>query len=144
MGDAQRPDEHSAAPSTRRVDSLVGIYNADAGVLGELRYVVRRAIGRGHCSLCDLTHRGVRRRGDWVRASEDRCVPIELLHRNERTPEVERASGDRVPCVLARVNGDLVGLLGPADLEGCRGDVDEFDRRLRLAAADEDLVLEAD
>jgi hypothetical protein len=132
----------TAGPVPRRVDSIVGIYDADGGLLGELRYAARKVTGRGHCSLCDLTHRGVRRRADWQRACDRRSVPVELLHRNERPADVEALTGERIPCVLARVDGGLLTLLGPDDLDACEGDVDAFDRRLDRAVADYGLTLE--
>ena len=47
------------------VTRLIGVYDADGSLVGELRYALRKVTGRGHCSLCDLTHRGVRARADW-------------------------------------------------------------------------------
>lgn len=120
----------------RPVESLIGIYNADGGIVGELRYVAGRIFGRAHCALCDLTHRGLTHRKEWSRASERIAVPFELLHLNERPEAVLRASEAAAPCVLAKAGDDLVMLLGPDDLEACARDVDEFERRLRSAAAD--------
>ena len=49
------------------VVELVGVYNADGGVAGEVRYVVGHLLGRAHCSLCDITHSPVRRKRAWDR-----------------------------------------------------------------------------
>ena len=37
-------------------ETLVGIFDADGGLRGELRYVIDKLAGRGHCALCDITH----------------------------------------------------------------------------------------
>jgi len=117
----------------RPVDELIGVYNADGGIVGELRYVAGKLLGRAHCALCDITHRGVSTRADFTQACERLPVPFALLHLNERPDDVRAASADTVPCVLARVGDELVVLLDPADLEACAKQIDEFERRLRAA-----------
>jgi hypothetical protein len=116
----------------RRVRRLIGVYDADGGVVGEVRYALGRIRGH-HCSLCDLTHRGVSRRPEWEAACETLSVPIVLLHRNERDAQVTAASDGHVPCVLAEVDEELVVVLEPAALTACGTDVDEFARRLHTA-----------
>ena len=44
------------------VNRLVGVYDADGGLLGEAAYVWGKVRGTRHCALCDITHRRVRRR----------------------------------------------------------------------------------
>jgi hypothetical protein len=126
----------------RTVDELIGVYNADSGVIGELRYAARKLTGRGHCALCDITHRGTRQRPEWFRACAELSAPITLLHLNDRPEPVRAASDGAVPCLIARVGTELILVLGPADLEGCGADVDEFERRLRAAAIAHGLVLD--
>jgi hypothetical protein len=130
------------SPDQRRVEELIGVYNADGGIIGELRYVAAKITGRGHCALCDITHRGIARRPEWTEACSRLPIPFELMHRNERSEDVMRACADGVPCVLARVDGDLVTLLGPTELEECAAGVDRFDDRLRAAAAAHGLALD--
>jgi hypothetical protein len=120
---------------TRPVGGLIGVYNADGGIVGELRYVTGKVLGRAHCALCDITHRGLTPRKEWSQACERIAVPFELVHLNERTEAVRRASEGEVPCVLAKTGDELVIVLGPDDLEACAKDVDEFERRLRSAGA---------
>jgi hypothetical protein len=125
----------------RTIDELIGVYNADGGVVGELRYVVARLRGRGHCALCDITHRGLTRRPEWSESCARRTTPFRLMHLNERPDDVRRACGSDAPWVLARVGDDLVTLLGPEDLDRCAADVGEFERRLGSAAAERGLGL---
>jgi len=125
----------------RPIDELIGVYNADGGLVGELRYVVGKVLGRTHCALCDLTHGSVSMSPEWKRAADRISTPIVLLHLNERPEDVRRASDDTVPCVLARVGDELVVLLGPDDLEACEQRVDEFERRIRDAAAARGMTL---
>ena len=39
-----------------RVNGFVGIYDADATLVGEVSYWIGARLGRTHCSLCELTH----------------------------------------------------------------------------------------
>ena len=127
--------------SARVVTELVGVYHADGGVLGEVRYAVGRLTGRTHCALCDITHAGVRRRPQWDDLVLDLGVPFTLVHLNERAPDVARASGTATPCVLARCGDELVTVLPPAELEAAQADVVRFGAVLRRALRDADLVL---
>lgn len=123
------------------ITRLVGVYNADGGILGEVRYAVGKIRGRTHCGLCDITHRGVRVRAEWSDEVARLGVPFELVHRNERTADVVAASAGREPCVLAESSNGLHLVLGPAALERVDGDVAAFDEALRVAATAEGLTL---
>ena len=118
---------------SRPVDRLVGVYDADGGLLGDLRYAVGRVRGTAHCALCDLTHGGLRARPAWRRLRDRLGVPVDLLHRDERDQRLQAACDGRVPCIVAIAGDDVVPLLGPDDLEACEGDLDEFERRLLAA-----------
>ena len=126
----------------RAIDELIGVYNADGGAVGELRYIARKLLGRGHCALCDITHRGFTRRAEWTDACRRWTTPMSVLHLNERPDDVRRASEGHVPCVLARVGEDLVTLLDPADLEACGSSVEALEARMRTAAADHGLAFD--
>ena len=129
------------SPEQRPIDALIGVYNADGGIGGELRYIAGKITGRGHCALCDLTHRGLSRRTEWTEACARLATPFELVHLNERTETVRHASEGSVPCVLARVGDELVELLGPDELDQCAANIDDFEHRLREAAVDQSLTL---
>ena len=71
------------APSADPVVSLTGVYHADGTVLGELRYWVGARLGRGHCSLCEITHGSVREKAGWRAAREQLAVPFVAVHLDE-------------------------------------------------------------
>ena len=58
-----------AAP-TQRIVRLVGVYDADSTLRGELSYWVGARLGRRHCSLCKITHGSVRQRPEWKTCQE--------------------------------------------------------------------------
>ncbi|MSX02458.1 MAG: hypothetical protein F2813_04770 [Actinobacteria bacterium] len=105
------------------IDSLVGVYNADGTLSGELRYWLGARIGRAHCALCEITHGTFREKEEWKRVSGELPVPFEAVHLDERSPEVEAASGEQTPCVVASVGGGGFELLLSAEqLEACRAE----------------------
>jgi hypothetical protein len=110
--------------------TLVGIYNADGTLLGELSYVVRKYTGRGHCELCDITHGTVRRKPGWDAACARAGLDIELLHRDEATADQLSAAGE-LPAVITLDGGAWVRVMGPSELGACNGDPARFVAHLR-------------
>jgi len=49
----------------RFVTGLIGVYDADGGLLGEAAYVWGKVRRTRHCALCDITHGRVQRRPEW-------------------------------------------------------------------------------
>ncbi len=122
-----------------QVVEVVGIYDADGGVRGELTYVVQHLLGRTECALCDVTHGGVRRKPAWDAMVADLDVPVRLVHRNEAdTAERLLAASAGLPVVLGRRGGgDLRVLLTPDVLATLDGSVAAFAAALRAALSAE-------
>jgi hypothetical protein len=119
------------------VTELVGVYDADGGLLGEAAYVWGRLRGTRHCGLCDITHSTVRRKGEWDRMAARLPVPVRLLHLNELDDELAAAvAATRAPVVLAREVDGWRELIGAAELDEMAGSVSAFEAavRGRLAA----------
>lgn len=124
------------------VREIIGVYDADGSLIGELRYLVGARLGHRHCSLCDITHGTLREKASW-RASRARLpVPVRMVHRDERDDEVRRATTD-TPAVVARTDDGIVPLLGPADLEVCAADPDALVAAVIAAAHAHGLALVA-
>lgn len=111
---------------------LLAIYDADGGIVGELRYVVGHLLGTTECALCDITHSPVRRKRAWDRMVMDLDVDLEVVHRNELPGwALEAVDRTALPAVLARRgDGTVDQLLDRAALEGCGGSVEGFRERL--------------
>ena len=93
------------------VRRLIGVYDADGGLRGEIAYVAGKVTGR-HCTLCDITHSPVRRRREWDSYVSTLPVPFEVVHRNERSMALQRVTEGREACVVAECrDGSLVFLL---------------------------------
>ena len=114
---------------------LVGVYNADATIAGELRYVAGRFLGSSHCALCNLTHGRLRRRADFDARAAVLPVALELFHRNDQPDELRALTDGRLPCIVGiRASGGRAVVVMDEQLKECSGDVD------RLVALLESLV----
>jgi hypothetical protein len=80
---------------------VVGIYNADGSVTGELAYAAAKLTGRGSCELCDVTHGwNPFGRREWKTAIRQSDLDITFIHRDEALPEQLAAAG-RLPSIIA-------------------------------------------
>ena len=121
------------------VARLVGVYDADGGLRGELAYLVGKAQGR-HCSLCDITHSPVRKRREWDTYVDSLPARFQVVHRNERDSVITEATTGREPCVVAQTEqGDVVMLLDDQALHEAR-DVEGLARALDAAMLREGLA----
>jgi hypothetical protein len=108
------------APAAAR---LVGVYDANGSIPGEIAYWVGARLGTRHCALCEITHGLFREKARWREVVEALPLPFEAVHLDERSPEVAEASDGRTPCVLAaHADGSVDLLLGPEELEVMGGD----------------------
>ncbi len=115
------------------VTRLVGVYRADGGLRGELRYLAGHYLHGQSCSLCEITHSPFRRKAAWDTGVAALGIPFALVHLNEMDPPLAEFVGDRAACVVAETPSGRVLLLGDADLSALDGDVDAFFARLRAA-----------
>jgi len=88
------------------ITRLIGIYNADGGLVGEARYVVGHLLGLTSCSLCDITHSPIRRKPEWDAMVQKLSVPITVVHKNELSPELSAWLEDATLPVVVGVDGD--------------------------------------
>lgn len=122
------------------ISEIVGVYDADGGLLGEAAYVWGKVRGTRHCGLCDITHATVRRKREWDRMVATLPVPVRMLHLNE-VDEAQAAAvaATRAPVVLALDGGAWRELVGAQELDEMDGSVAAFEAvvRSRLAVRDE-------
>ena len=111
------------ATPTPRIVRLVGVYDADGTVRGELAYWVGARLGRRHCSLCEITHGSVRQRPEWKTCKASLPAPFDTYHRNDQPDAIRAAAGGQAPVVVAETTSGHVVLLRPADLETCNGSI---------------------
>ncbi len=99
---------------------IIGVYNSDGSVFGELSYAALRAMGKAHCALCDVTHGTFRSRPEWAAARASLGVPFDTYHRNDQPSSVIAATGGETPIVAAEfADGTISVLLRCNDLDAC-------------------------
>ena len=119
------------------VEELLGVYDADGGVRGELAYLWGRWRGTTHCSLCAITHTTWRRKQEWDSMVAGLPVPLRVAHRNELVPDEAAAVRDvELAAVLARGADGWRVFLSAGRLDALGGDVAAFEQAVRRELAD--------
>ncbi len=118
-----------------RIERLVGVYDADGTLFGEVAYVVGHVLGRRSCALCDITHGSLKRRPEFDEAASTLGVPFDLVHRNETTADLSELIAGELPCVVAEGGGQRVVLLDRVALLACGKSPEVLVDAIRSAAA---------
>jgi hypothetical protein len=112
--------DHSSAPRPV-IRRLVGVYNANGTVSGELAYWIGARLGRAHCPLCDITHGTIRERDEWKSCRASLPVPFDTYHLNDQSDEIRALTADTAPIVIADTDQGPRALVGRDALDDCHG-----------------------
>jgi hypothetical protein len=113
---------------------LVGVYDADHTLRGELAYFVGARLGRRHCALCDVTHGMVRERRNWRTCRDGLPVPFVTFHRDDQPADVRAACAASLPAVVAETTEGYHLLLGGSAIEACNGSGEHLVEAITRAA----------
>ena len=113
--------------------TIIGVYKADGGFVGEISYFLGHLIGVKECSLSDITHSPIMKKKAFKefegRLRADRGIDIRLVHMNERTEAELAASEGREPCVLLQYeDGSISMFLDYEELKAAGGRVNSFEK----------------
>ena len=110
--------------------SLYAIYDADGSLVGELRYLVDKFLGRANCALCELSH-GWHPAGKraW-RQQQGATTQLSWLHRDEVPHHVLAHVSESLPCIAIDTNGGVDILISKDQLARCEGDFIIFEQLL--------------
>jgi hypothetical protein len=125
---------------TQQIVRLIGVYDADSTLRGELAYWVGARLGTRHCSLCEITHGSVRQRPEWKACLSGLPMPFDTYHRNDQPATIRDTTGGQAPVVVAETNTGHALLLAPADLDACDGSIDRLIDAIEQAATRLDLA----
>lgn len=103
------------------VRELIGVYDADATVWGELSYWAGARLGQRHCSLCDITHGLFSEKSSWRECRSQLPVQFITYHRNDQPDDVRACVGDRLPAIVARSNDGVRMFVTTNELKACSG-----------------------
>lgn len=110
--------------------AIWGVYHADGGIVGELRYVFGKLRGTAHCALCDITHSYVSEKKSMKECRSDSPVPFHLVHLNEQNEGLQSITEGVTPCVVAETDEGFQVILYPDELEDCEKKVESFQKKL--------------
>lgn len=113
--------------------TLIGVYNADGGIIGELSYVLGHLIGVRSCSLCDISHSPIKMKSAFKSLQREllkkHSIDLRMIHRNERNERERKASDGREPCVLLEHADQSISMfLDSAELKTLGGNVASFEK----------------
>ena len=113
--------------------AIWGVYHADGGIVGELRYVFGKLRGTAHCALCDITHSYVSEKKSMKECRSSSPVPFRLVHLNEQSEALKLVSEKVTPCVVAETDQGFQVIINSDELEECEKKVELFQQKLDLA-----------
>jgi len=111
---------------TFNITELIGVYDADSTLLGEISYWVGARLGVTHCSLCELTHGLFTKKSEWKQCAESLAVAFRLFHRDDAPHDVLLALAGEFPAVLQRTTEGLKVILTKDELERFHGRTSDF------------------
>ena len=101
---------------------LIGVYNAEGTLRGELAYLIGKRFRQTHCSLCDVTHGTLREKALWRECRAGLPVTFETFHLNDAPPSVRQLiSRHRAPLIALETDTEVTLLLDSAAIERCAG-----------------------
>lgn len=120
--------------------TLIGVYKADGGIIGELSYFFGHLVGARNCSLCDISHSPIKKKSSFKALEKELLknhnIAIKMLHMNERNERELKASAGREPCMLLQYpDGSISMFLDYEELRAISGSVSSL-RKLILSRLD--------
>ena len=108
--------------------TLIGIYKADGGIVGELSYFFGHLVGVRSCSLCDISHSPIMKKPSFKALEKhllgEHGIKARMIHLNERNEREQKASEGREPCILLEYPDQSISMLiDSSDLTALSGSV---------------------
>jgi len=116
---------------------VIGVYHADGGLVGELKYIAGKLTGTTHCSLCDITH-GWHPLGksEW-RTEIRKWGNLKAIHLNEQPAELATITAGKTPCVVTAKDGQYQIIINSAQLASCHGDIQALLTKIKQALSED-------
>ena len=113
------------------MNKLIGVYDADATLWGEMSYWIGARFGVRHCSLCDITHSLFREKSQWRECQSnlehDLHIEFETFHRNDQPDDVRACIDGDYPAVVMRGDDGKVSMfMSAGEIEACGVSPEQF------------------
>ena len=107
----------------KEVKTVYFIYNADGGLLNEIKYWINKNLLRKKmvCELCDISHSKIFVRYDWLKFIKElrKDYKVKVLHRNE-IPKKILEKNFLFPCVIVETENDLMEIINSISFSSFR------------------------
>ena len=107
----------------KEVKTIYFIYNADGGLLNEIKYWINKNLLRKKmvCELCDISHSKIFVRYDWLKFIKElrKDYKVKVLHRNE-IPKNILEKNFIFPCVIGETENDLIEIINSISFSSFR------------------------
>ena len=116
--------------------TIIGIYKADGGIVGELSYFFGHLIGIRSCSLCDISHSPIKKKSSFKALEnhllQEHGIKVRMIHLNERNEREQKASEGREPCMLLEYPDQSISMfLDSTDLKALSGNVSKLKKLIQ-------------
>ncbi len=111
------------------ITKLIGIYDADGGIFGEIKYFASKIFSNNHCSLCDITHGKSKK--EWQICEKQLPITIDFIHLNDRNKTISKYTNGATPCVIGKTATGYVTIISKKELNECNGDPNKFETLIK-------------
>ena len=107
----------------QQLKSIYFIYDADGGILNEIKYWANKNILKkdSACELCDISHGKLFVRLEWLKFVKELKTEykVEVLHRNELPKKIQERNF-QLPCIIGEIDDGFIEIINKSafkDLE---------------------------
>ena len=115
------------------INRIIGVYHADGGIIGELKYFTGKIFGNSHCALCDVTS-GKNKNG-WYKCQQNLGISVDMVHLNERKDDLVKFTKGITPCIVGQTSTNYVLIVSDKELEDCNGSTEKLEKILHKKLA---------
>ena len=115
------------------INRIIGVYHADGGIIGELKYFSGKIFGNSHCSLCDVT--SGKNKKNWNKCQQDLGIDVDMVHLNERKEDLAKFTKGITPCIVGQTSTNYVLIVSNKELDNCNGNTEELEKILHKKLA---------
>ena len=119
---------------------LIGVYDAEGTLRGEVAYWIGARLGRRHCSLCEVTHGLFTEKNEWRSCRDGLPVPFDTYHRDDQPPQIRVISENQAPVVVAETTTGHIVLLDGQRIEEADGDPHQLVELIEKAVNERSLL----
>ena len=105
---------------------FIAIYNANGGILGEIRYFLGKIFKDKHCELCDITHILAWKKKSWKEFEKLLGCDLQVLHLNDQSSTMKKITDNKTPCILVKKEKSYGILITYQDLASWGSSVSKF------------------